>query len=45
MDNDVSFIFLNKLKRFLGKIEADNPTVSNNEIMIYNFTVLKIGLS
>ena len=32
-------MLLNELYRFLGEIETDNLTVSNGEIIIFNFTV------
>ena len=36
-----SFILFNKLQRFLGEIETDNLTVSNSEIITFDFTVSK----
>ena len=36
-----SFILFNELKRFLGEIETDNLTVSNSEIITFDFTVSK----
>ena len=36
-NKSISFILFNELKRFLGEIETDNLTVSNNEIIILNF--------
>ena len=42
-----SFILFNELDvlRFLGEIKTDNLTVSSSEIIIFNFTVSKIGFS
>ena len=37
----LSFILFSKLKRFLGKIETDNLTVSNSEFITFDFTVSK----
>ena len=37
----VSFILFNELLRFLGEIETDNLTVSNSEIITFDFTVSK----
>ena len=37
----LSFILFNELKRFLGGIETDNLTVSNSEIITFDFTVSK----
>ena len=34
-----SFILFNGLKRFLGEIETDNLTVSNSELITFDFTV------
>ena len=39
-----SFILFNGLKRFLGRIETDNLTVSNSEIITLDFTVSKIEI-
>ena len=36
-----SFILFNELKRFLGEIETDNLTVSNSEIITFDFIVSK----
>ena len=36
-----SFILFNELQRFLGKIVTDNLTVSNSEIITFDFTVSK----
>ena len=42
-DNEsrLSFILFNELSRFLGEIETDNLTVSNSEIITFDFTVSK----
>ena len=37
----ISFILFNELLRFLGEIETDNLTVSNSEIITFDFTVSK----
>ena len=37
----LSFIILNELWKFLGEIETDNLTVSNGEIITFDFTVSK----
>ena len=37
----ISFILFNELFRFLGEIETDNLTVSNSEIITFDFTVSK----
>ena len=37
----ISFILFNNLQRFLGEIETDNLTVSNNDIITLDFTVSK----
>ena len=36
-----SFMLFNELSRFLSEIETDNFTVSNSEIITFDFTVLK----
>ena len=36
-----SFILSSELLRFLGEMEADNLTVSNSEIITFDFTVSK----
>ena len=36
-----SFILFNELWGFLGEIETDNLTVSNSEIITFDFTVSK----
>ena len=36
-----SFILFNELWRFLGEIETDNLTVSNSDIISFDFTVSK----
>ena len=36
-----SFILFNELSRFLGEIETDNLTVSNSEIITFDFSVSK----
>ena len=38
---NISFILFNELWRFLGEIETDNFTVSNSEIITFDFTVSK----
>ena len=37
----VSFMLFNDLQRFLGEIKTDNLTVSNSEIITFDFTVSK----
>ena len=41
IQNVVSFILFSGLLRFLGEIETDNLTVSNSEIITFDFTVSK----
>ena len=38
--HNISFILFNEMKRFLSKIEFDTFTVSNNESMIFEYSVL-----
>ena len=40
----LSFILFNELLRFLGEIETDNLTVSNSEIITFDFTVSNIRI-
>ena len=41
LNTAISFMLFNELQRFLGEIETDNLTVSNSEIITFDFTVSK----
>ena len=41
LKNRISFILFTELWRFVGEIETDNLTVSNSEIITFDFTVSK----
>ena len=43
--HNISFILFNEMKRFLSKIEFDIFTVSNNESMIFKYSVLDFFFS